>query len=263
MMIRSEIFRMTLRQLIGGHRLGLTMFLAILVLLPVLLAESAVQVQQFHPSDVISLDTFMQEVFDGFQLPFLYPIIILILASLALREEISNDTISYLWVKPISRESIALSKFAVVFLVAFILSAVSILLTAKILDASWDVLLNLLLATGISLLAYGAFFLALSLYLGRAILVGFFYLLIWENLLSKISPLASSLSIRSYAQSLFQDLLNLPCGTVPATSPGAPDVQIACLPIATCMIVLLVIAVGGLAISIWRFSRMEFPGEME
>ncbi|MBI3642898.1 ABC transporter permease subunit [Candidatus Acetothermia bacterium] len=229
----------------------------ILLLLPVLLAETTVQVQQFHSSETtISLANVMNEMFDGFQLPFLYPIIILILASLALREEISNDTISYLWVKPISRESILLSKFLVVFLVAFILSALSLLFTAKILDANWDIALNLLFAAGISLLAYGSFFLVLSLYMGRAILVGFFYILIWENLLSKLSPLASSLSIRSYAQNLTNALLNLPCG-------GTSDNPGTCLPTATSIIVLLLISVGSLALSVWRFSKMEFPGEME
>ncbi len=246
MMIRADIFRISLRQLVGAHRIGMTLFLLFCALLPVMIAASVMQVHQAEGT-YVNHDEFLSVLFTGFQLTLLFPIITLILVSLVLREEISNNTIVYLWTKPISRASILLSKYLSAIVIALLLASVSVLGTASMLTTNSNVIFDQLLTAWVAVLAYGAFFLALSLYFGRAILIGFFYILVWEVLFSRVAPLASQLSIRHYAENLSSSLQS-----------GTGE-----LSMTASLVVLLIILMGFMAISIRRFTQMEFPGETD
>ena len=245
-MIRIDIIQMSLRQLVGAHRIGLALFLVLCALLPTMIAFGVLQAENINPGHV-DRDGILSVLFNGFQLPVLFPMIVLILVSLVLREEISNNTITYLWVKPISRASIVISKSLSAVSLALLLAGASTLVTTLMLVPDWTFALNWLVAAVITLLAYGAFFLALSLYMGRAILVGFFYILVWEASFSRVSYLAERLSIRFYGENLASGLQG-----------RESDVSVA-----ASLVVLLVITVFFLILSVRRFSAMEFPGDTE
>lgn len=244
------LMQLTLRQSVGRHRWGLVVFLVILALLPVFISAITLEISRLDPdlrrdlSQEATRLAFLQGLFGGFQLPLLYPILALILMGATLREEIQNDTIPYLWMKPLPRAAILGSKYAGVVLVALVIAEASVIATGALLTGDGGVLGAFALSAALALLAYGALFLALSLWVDHALLWGFAYLLGWEEIFSRISNAVSQLSIRHYAQRLSEALL----GQEPDVSWGVSAG------------VLLGITIGLLALSVLRFSRMEFPG---
>jgi len=104
--MRFDIFQLTLRQLLGFHRFGFFILVLFIIGLPVFAAGAASAVEAAATSSNFNPEEFLAGLFQGSQLPIFYPIVILFLASIALREEIDNNTIVYLWTKPISRASI-------------------------------------------------------------------------------------------------------------------------------------------------------------
>ncbi|OGF53020.1 MAG: hypothetical protein A2Z21_08655 [Candidatus Fraserbacteria bacterium RBG_16_55_9] len=230
--------------------MGILLFLSVLSALPVFVVAVTLASAQFdsdlqqHVMSEEFRTGFVKSLFDFFQLPLLYPAIVLLLSATVLREEIQNETIIYLWIKPLSRAAILISKYTMALLLAFVFSGLSLLITGVMLVNDWALIGNLLLAIALALLAYGAFFFTVSTILDRALLWGFAYVLGWEGLFSRISPAASQLSIRHYAENLERSLLGLPSEVSLETSLG----------------VLLGLTVALLGIAVWRFSRMEFTG---
>ena len=245
------LIKLTLRQQLGRHRWGLWLFLLILAALPVFIAAVVLETLRFDSaleSSMSALDLkreLLMGLFRDFQLPLLYPLIALVLMAGALREEIQNDTIAYLWLKPIPRGLIVLAKYSGTMLGVLGLMGLSVLATGALFAPSGKLLGALLLTAGIGLLAYGALFFALSVWVERPLLWGFAYVLGWEEAFSRISPAASQLSVRHYAQGLLSVFTENSNGDI---SLGAA------------LGVLLGIAAVALAAAAWRFSRMEFPG---
>lgn len=244
---------LTWRQLVGWHRLGLMILICVLSALPVFVVAVTLATAQFDTSLEQQLTTdefrtdFLTALFDYFQLPLLYPVMALLLTATVLREEIQNETILYLWTKPISRSAIVLSKYAVALLAALLLSGLSAGVTGAMLISDWAWIGKLLFTVAIALLAYGAFFFALSIIFDRALIWGFVYVLGWELLFSRISAAASALSIRHYAENLERSLFD-------ASGEASFSISLA---------VLLGLTVALLGLAIWRFSQMEFTGSEE
>jgi ABC-2 type transport system permease protein len=225
--------------------------MVIFALLPILIASTAVQfANDGNGLTNFEAQRFLQGIYSGFLLPILFPLMTLFLAAMVIREEIQNNTITYLWVKPISRASIVLTKFVSAFIVSFSLIAVSIFITTFIAIPDLSLALNLVLATGIGMLAYGALFLAASLVFSRAILIGMAYIIVWEGSFSRISTLTSDLSIRHYASNFAANIVDL--SRMNST-----------ISLESSLIVLLTITVGLLVVAVYRFSSMEFSGSNE
>jgi len=250
--MRFDIFQLTLRQLLGFHRFGFFILVLFIIGLPVFAAGAASAVEAAATSSNFNPEEFLAGLFQGSQLPIFYPIVILFLASMALREEIDNNTIVYLWTKPISRASIVLSKFSAAFVVASVLCGLSAAITSLIIYPSEIPLAaQFVLASIVGLLAYGGLFFTLSLISGRtmAVIIGMSYAIIWEGLLSRVSPLTSNLSIRHYATNFAANVIDIDRYLEPSLS------------LVTSLLVLLGITAVLLSLSIWKFSKMEFAGE--
>jgi len=253
MMGLIALARLTWRQILGRHRLGLWIFLCVLGALPVLAVAVILASAQFDSSlqQRVLTEEFrtglLRILFDYLQLPLLYPAIALLLAATSLREEIQNETIIYLWIKPLSRATLVISKYAVALLATLVLSGLSALVTGALLVSDWASVGKFLFVIVMALPAYGALFFALSVISDRALIWGFVYVLGWEELFSRISSAASQLSIRHYAENLERALFGLPSE----------------ISLETCLGVLLVLVALLLGLAIWRFSRMEFSGAEE
>lgn len=234
------ILKLSLRQLIGQHRLLLIAFLTVLAIMPMLIALIEIYSGE-------SLQEIRRGLFDGMTLGFIIPVISLILSATILREEIQTQTVNYLILKPISRTAITLSKWSAAMLIALIFNALSVLGLIVVLESAN---IETFLVVGlIATLAYGSFYFFWSLMIDRVLIGGFIYLILWEGIIGNISKPASLLSIRYYAHSMEQALL----GTNPA-----PDVALS-----NSVITLLTIAVLSLVLAGWRLSRMEFPGSSD
>lgn len=243
-MINGTLLSLTLRQYLGWHRLGLLVFLFVLGALPPIIAASFLGVARWDPQIEATTFDFARGLFSGFQLPLLYPVIGLILTATVLREEIQNGTIPYLWLKPLSRPAIVLSKFLGAWLIAFVISGASLSASAWLLTSDGVLIARQLLTLVGALLAYGALFFLLGTLFDRGLVWGFAYLLGWEESFSRISPAASELSIRHYAEALERNLAG-----------ATGEIQLA-----TSLSVLLGLAVISFGLAVWRFTSMEFTG---
>lgn len=152
------------------------------------------------------------DIFRNLIVPTILPLATVILATNALGNEIEDRTMVYLVLKPIRRSRIILEKYAAVVQstwFALIIGMVVAWALASRGDAinDLDMLAASVLAVLAGVLTYGALFLAVSLIIPRALVVGIIYVLIWESLLGRLIPGARLLSIQHYVQSIYSRLL--------------------------------------------------------
>lgn len=232
-----NLFKLSLRQLLGRQRLLLLVVLTLIALIPSLLAAISLWVGRPLQS---------AQLFADFDLPVVLPLIALIVSGSLLREEIHNQTIVYLITKPISRLMIVLGKFAAGLLLIWALGWLGLLVQAAVLAAGSE-LAPQFASVALITLAYGAFYLALSLFFKRALLWGLAYLIVWEGVLANLAPGIKQLSIHQYAAQFSAGLLSQ--GSSGDWSAGLG--------------VLLAITIVSLALAAWHLSRMEFAGETD
>ncbi len=231
--------KLTLRQY--GSRLGLLAFAGVLAILPWIIAIVYWAAAQWE-TDLTSAGQFADALFADFMLPLLYPVLALLLTASALRDEIANGTMPYLWTKPISRASIVVGKFAGAVAIALLVTVLSSLGTVGAMTADPATLGAHLGALIPTVFAYGALFFALGTLLERGLLWGFVFLLGWEEALSRVSTLATQISIRHYAEELTRALQGSTNSLDPLTS----------------LVVLVGVGVVLLILAALRFSGMEF-----
>jgi len=145
----------------------------------------------------------------------LLPIASLILATSAFRDEIDDRTMVYLVIKPISRLRIVLEKYLAVTesgVLALWLGTIAtwVVISASHMPDTVEVLVAAIVAILVGVAAYSAVFIAISLIVPRALMVGILYTLIWESLLSRFIPGVWTLSVRHYVESIFVRLVNDP-----------------------------------------------------
>lgn len=117
------------------------------------------------------------------------PIVALLAASAVLGPEIDDGSIVYLLAKPVSRHSVALSKYAAAWVATMSLGTVPLLVCGLVLDAgdprralAWTV------GAAVAGTAYTALFLALAALTRHAVVIGLVFALLWEGLLGQVLP---------------------------------------------------------------------------
>lgn len=159
---------------------------------------------------------FMHDITLGIVLGTLLPIATLILATTAFRDEIEDRTMVYLILKPVSRFRLVAEKYLAVVLVTalslwvgMILAwfIVGVIATSELLDTV-EVLVAALVTILVGVMLYGAVFLAVSLVIPRALVVGIIYTLIWESLFSRLIPGVWVMSLRHYVDSVYYRLVD-------------------------------------------------------
>jgi ABC-2 type transport system permease protein len=143
-------------------------------------------------------------------LPLILLIVTLLLAVPLFREEIDQQSLSYLLTRTIGKPFIVLGKY-----IGYVVVSVAILLPPVAVTygvvAVWGqppsgmltgVLPALLLSTVLGILAYGAIYLFLGLVTRSALIIGLLYAFVWEYLIGGLSGIAPDLSIMHYLLSL-------------------------------------------------------------
>ena len=129
------------------------------------------------------------------------PIATLVIASAALGDMRDDKTLVYLWLRPISRLSIAIGAVLASLSVALPFVAVPIVLGAALSGVS-DLIAAAALASVVAVIGYTGLFVALGLRVSRPFLWGLAYILIWEDFIAFAGDGTARLSIRSYAWSI-------------------------------------------------------------
>jgi len=248
------VFMLTVRQFAGGKAVRVV---GVLSLIPALFGviyafDPSIEIAEFFVSEVIFRDLFIAT---------LLPIIVLILATGALGNEIEDQTLPYLTLKPIRRLRIVIEKLAATVLVATPLIFAGLALAYLLVFRSgsgdsahltylWAMLVSAL--TGI--VAYGSVFMLVSLFVSRALLAGMTYALVWERLLGRYLPGLRLVSIRHYTESIYVGLLDAETYQFIAAR-GEPLQDGNSVTAAT--ITLTVVSVIVVALSAWRLKRLN------
>ena len=94
------------------------------------------------------------------------------------------------------------------------------------------------------MIAYGALFVLLGLWVRRALIWGLAYILLWEGFVAIAGDNAQRLAIRSYTRSLLSDATGV-------------DLCLADIDVSASVIVPLVVAAVAFALTTWRLRKME------
>jgi ABC-2 type transport system permease protein len=156
---------------------------------------------------------------------------------------VDDGLLVYLWLKPVARWQLPTAALLAVATVVGSLVLVPLVVTPLVAGTPElvpDVAVSALLAT----LAYGAVFVALGLWLRRALWWGLAYLLVWENGVARASEGASRLSIGGYARSVLARLSDV-------------ELDDATRSLGLAVSVLVAVAIGGLVAATIRYRRAE------
>lgn len=188
------VARLTARALLGRRRV---IFLGVIPLFLLLLALVVARTGDPTADDVVGL-------LNGFALTTVLPLLALIAGTGAIGPEVDDGSILYLLAKPVSRYSIAFTKYAVAVVIVLIFGCVASLAAGTIIGSevgagSSDITLAFTLAVLVAGIVYTAIFFALSLYMRMSVVVGLIYILIWEGLLGNFVPGVRTLSVHQWA----------------------------------------------------------------
>lgn len=169
--------------------------------------------------------------------------IALALGSAALGNLVEDRTLVYLWLRPVSRHSIATAAMAaVVTVVAPIL--VVVMTVAAVITGVGDLVAATAVATALAAFAYSGIFVALGLRFKRSLLIGLGYIAIWELLMSRLGDWFARLSIRSYPMSILSDATDV-------------SMRLADRSTIASYVVPLAVGLAGLVYTSWRLTRTE------
>jgi ABC-2 type transport system permease protein len=176
MKVFLTIVRNSVRQLVGGKRL---IALGLLALVPAVVTAAVTSntsragaFRNFHDAPVAMVFIIV------------LPIVALILGTASLGDERRDQTLSFLVLRPIRRETVAAAKVSAAWLASWIVVASGATLAAVALGVTsqrWEPLGAILVGTAISTLGYVAVFTLLGYLTGRAVLAGLAYVFIWES----------------------------------------------------------------------------------
>lgn len=246
-MMSLTITRLTIRQFLRSR--------AIYVVLGIcLLASVLAIIVQATPGDM-SLrdlrDVFANVLYQDLIAATLLPLATLVLATAAFGDEIEDRTLQYLTLKPIGRFRIVFEKLLAVIVVMIPIVWLGITMTWAIaaignVDGLRDLLWPALASSLVAIVGFGSLFMLLSMVMQRALLVGVFYVFVWETALSRFLPGIRSISIRHFTQSLFVRMVDDRRVEVPQLSAQS-----------TVIITTVVICVVCVALSTWRLRTMS------
>lgn len=240
------VFMLTIRQFFGGKSVWVV---TVLAFLPALFGL----IYWFADSTTTPAVFLSESIYRPLVVGTLLPIMVLILATGALGNEIEDATLPYLTLKPIGRLRIVVEKLLATLVVCIPIILAGLLVTYLVVfrgDAgSSDSLQFLwaLLASGIAgIVAYSAVFLLVSLLVSRALLVGIVYALVWESLLGRYLAGLKIVSIRHYTESILVGLADDP-GIALKGANG----------VVSSIIVIAAVTVLMVLISTWRLRNLD------
>ncbi|MEM7321745.1 MAG: hypothetical protein AAF531_01555 [Actinomycetota bacterium] len=176
-------------------------------------------------------------------LGLIVPVVALVLGSAALGNWVDDETLVYVWLRPVRRWVIAVAATLASLTVAVpIVSGSQMVLVALGSGGDGRAIAATAAGTALGATAYTALFVALGLVIKRALLWGLVYVFIWEFFVARAGAGAARLSINSYASSILARLSEV-------------DIRLADRGLTTSYIVLLAIAAVSLGFTTWRLAR--------
>ncbi len=198
--VSRTIVRLGVRSVFGRRR-GLLLFV-----LPGVLVAIAVLVRGLVGSD----DLAAQHTLDRLGLSVIVPLVALLATTGLLAPEIDDGSISYLLAKPVSRQTIVVSKLVVAICCVAVFGSVPMLVAGLVLRPD-EPAVGIGFAVGALAggTAYCVLFALLSVLTRHAVVVGLVYLLVWENLLGGLLDGVRWLSVTQWARAVVEQVAGI------------------------------------------------------
>lgn len=230
------IVELTVRALVGRRR---TLTIAVLAGLPILLGV-VVRLGGGRPD--------APEILDALCIRTVAPLVALVIGTGAIGSEIDDGTLIFQLIKPVPRWLTALAKVAVAAFITALLVVPPIILTGLLLGGFGADSIGTTVGFAVAALAggtaYAVGFTALGAITSRALIVGLGYTLIWEGVLAGLLEGTRFLSIR-------QATLGI------AAALTGEDVGVAPLALPTSIAIIVVVIVGGMALTAFSLRRFQ------
>ncbi len=208
MAVLGPLVDVTTRGLLGRRRI---LLVGLLALAPVGVAAVLV-----IGGTVGTTAQITRELYDSLVMTTVLPLVALILGTTAIGAEIDDGTVVHLLAKPVGRAWIILAKMLVAGTAGALLCGTSTLVTGVLLVRldSPGLLLGMLAGVLVSVIAYTAVFVTLSVWTGRALIAGLAYVLLWEGLVATFFSGTRLLSIREYGLDVAAGIAGSEAGTL-------------------------------------------------
>lgn len=232
--MNAPIIQLTIRQLLGQKR---TLLLLAGALLPV---GIAIIYRASGGGDVES-DEFTAKILLGqFVVGTLLPLCALIFGTAAIGSEFEDGTAVYLLSKPIPRWSVVLSKLVVAWAATAALVVLAGVVSGVIgLGALEDsgIIAGFVLAIIAGAFLYNALFVLLSIMTSRALVVGLFYVFLWEGIMTRLFSGIRVFSVRQYTLGFADAFVTAPRSVFdPALAPLTATLLIAVVSVGTVLL---------------------------
>ena len=183
------------------------------------------------------------EVALGYGLGIVLPLATAWLATSSVGDLVEDRLLVYLWLKPVPRWQLPAAAILATATIVLPLVAVPLIVAAIVAGAS-QLIGAILLACVLAVVAYAGVFVAVGLWLRRALWWCLLYILVWENGLARAVDGAARLSIASYAQSLVA---------------AKADIAVSYADFGTgaSIVAPIVAAIAGLVFAVIRYRRAE------
>ena len=196
-MTNATIIGLTVRNGLGARRT------VVLVILPVILIGLAITVRALVGVD----EDATIGVMVGLGLTVVLPLVALIAGTSVLAAEVDDGSIVYLLAKPISRHTIAVSKYLVAVTATILFTTLPIMLAGAIMTGELRGAIGYAAGALLGAFAYSAIFLLLSAVTRHAVAAGLLYVLIWEGLLGGLLTGVRWLSVGAWSTSLADSIV--------------------------------------------------------
>ncbi len=180
----------------------------------------------------------------GVGLGLVLPVVSLVFAGAAIGDLRDDQTLVYLWLRPMDRWPIVVGAALAAATLAAPITIVPVIAAAALTGAGSGIVTGTLLACVVGLVAYVGVFTLFGVWLKRFIVWGLAYILIWEGFIAQAGAGVARVALRKYTRSILVDRT------------GA-DLDLADFSLATAVVVPVVVAVAALAIATWRLSSQD------
>ncbi len=250
------VFTLTLRQLTGSRRQ------AILWLFAALPAAFALLLRYLTDNYV---DVILGPVFSLLLIAIVLPLVVAILATTALGEEVEDRTLAFIVLRPVPKWQIILAKYGAVVILAALPLLIFGAVTAGIAliddpfgESAFDYetaikpILGVVAGLAVGIVAYAAAFLWLGLISGQALGFAIVYVLVWEGIAAGIFAGIRYLSIRSYSITTLKEIGGEPLDFVGVIAGPEPSLYFVLGGAAA-------VAIVFLALTLTQLRNMDVP----
>jgi ABC-2 type transport system permease protein len=205
--MNGDIFRLTLRMMLGRKR---TLLLVLVAGLPVLLATAF----RLGAEGEDPIDWTANALFGGMIVGVFLPLVALVFGTAAFGAEAEDGTIVFILARPLARWKVVGAKLAAAIVATAALVVPSAVAASVIAlggtEGGGSLIGGITVGLTAGVVVYSAVFLCLGVLTGRAFIAGLVYVFVWEGVVTGIFRGTRNLSIREYVLGLTDGLADVP-----------------------------------------------------